>query len=149
MAGLRNRIRAWARDRRGNVGVEFAVALPFLILLFAALIDLGRAMYDDMSLTAAARSAAQYARANPADAAGVRAAAMAAGNVPADARVATSTFCECPGGAAVVCTNTCAGSVAPLVFVRVRVDRVFTPLLPYPGIPESLPLSGDAILRVQ
>jgi Flp pilus assembly protein TadG len=47
------------RGSRGQSVAEVAVALPFLVLLFCGLLDLGRAYYADITVTDAARDGAR------------------------------------------------------------------------------------------
>jgi len=137
-------------NRDGNVAVEFALIMPMLILVFAGLIDFGRAFYDRMALDTAARSAVQYARKNPSDAQGITTAARRAGGLPAGVTVdPPRQFCECPSGAAVSCGSTCASGEPYLILLSVTVRYNFQPLVPYPGLPSPLPLAGSAVIRVQ
>lgn len=47
-------------DRRGQSLVEFALALPILLLLIFGLVDLGRAVFVSNQLAEAARDGARY-----------------------------------------------------------------------------------------
>ncbi|MBP2314989.1 TadE/TadG family type IV pilus assembly protein [Azospirillum soli] len=137
--------RFW-RDRRGAAGVEFALTAPILIAIFAVAIDLGRAIYDDMSLASAARAGVQYARARPDDIAGAKATALGGGGLSAEAAVETATFCECPSGEAADCTDSCPDG--PLfTFVSVSVSQPYRPIFPYPGVPGEILLQKQAVLR--
>jgi hypothetical protein len=61
------------RDRQSGQGmVELALLLPFLVLLLAGIVDLGRGIRALTLLTNAASQGAQYATFNPTDAAGIR-----------------------------------------------------------------------------
>ncbi|MGH2471847.1 MAG: TadE/TadG family type IV pilus assembly protein [Candidatus Limnocylindria bacterium] len=51
----------WVRDDRGQSLVEFALALPVLLLLLLGLADLGRAFYYTSAIANAARVGAEYA----------------------------------------------------------------------------------------
>lgn len=59
------------RRPRGNAAVEFAVALPFLALILAGIIDFGRGYSLRVSLTNAAMEGARYAASNPVDTSGI------------------------------------------------------------------------------
>ena len=48
------------RGRRGQAVVEFALVLPFLVLLFFGLIDVGRAIYIGNAAAQAAREGARW-----------------------------------------------------------------------------------------
>jgi len=150
MARARGILGRLAGDRGGNVAVEFALALPVLIVMLTGLIDYGRATYDRMALETAARGAVQYARQAPSDTAGIRAAALNAGGVAATATVEVpAPFCECPDGSSIGCTATCASGDAVRRFLSVTVRQDFEPLFPYPGLPSPLALAGSAVIRVQ
>ena len=58
------RRRASRRQRRGSAILEFALALPFLLMLVLLCIDFGRGVYYYIVVTNAARAAAGYATTN-------------------------------------------------------------------------------------
>jgi Flp pilus assembly protein TadG len=60
---------------RGQSMVEFALLLPFLILLIVGTFDLGRAFFSLITITNAAREGARYGTLHPSDEAGMKAAA--------------------------------------------------------------------------
>jgi hypothetical protein len=64
MGGGREGIR-WIRDARGQSLVEFALALPLLLLLLLGLADFGRAFYYTSAIANAARTGAEYAARAP------------------------------------------------------------------------------------
>lgn len=53
--------------RRGSALSEFALVMPFLLLLFSAAIEYGFMIYDSMILTDAAREGARWAAKNETD----------------------------------------------------------------------------------
>ena len=58
---------------RGQSLVEFALALPLMILILAGVVDLGRAFYAYVGITNAAREGARFAATAPNNASGIRA----------------------------------------------------------------------------
>ena len=58
---MSRRIAHRARHDRGAAAVEFALLLPLLLLLVFGLIDFGRALYAQVTLTQAAREGARLA----------------------------------------------------------------------------------------
>jgi Flp pilus assembly protein TadG len=54
-------IRSAFRDSAGNASVAFALALPLVVTMFAAVFDFGRAVCLDSTLSHAAREGARYA----------------------------------------------------------------------------------------
>ena len=133
---------------RGTSLVEFALVLPLLAFLIIAMVDFGRGMAISMTLESAARSGAEYGGLFPQDTAGVTTAiteALGAG-LTADA-VSAVPQCRC-AGAVVDCSAVCNGGGAE-IYLTVRVDYAYSPILPYPGIAASYPLSGTAEFRVR
>lgn len=57
--------------------VEFALLLPFLILLIVGIFDLGRAFFSLITITNAAREGARYGTLHPSDVGGMQDAAIA------------------------------------------------------------------------
>lgn len=53
------------KDERGASAVEFALVAPILILLFAGIFDVGRAVYVSIPLQEAAHEGAVFASFNP------------------------------------------------------------------------------------
>jgi len=105
-------------------------------------------------LSNAARAGAQYgAQTNQktADAAGIQQAALEEAQDISPIAVASQRICECPGTGPVSCTSatTCSGYGVPQVFVEVTTTKTFQTLAPYPGIPNTIPLSRVAKVRRQ
>lgn len=70
------------RREKGQSLVEFAILLPFLILLLSGLLDLGRVFYVQVTLEDAASEGVAYATIHPYDADGIwRRAAEATGGM--------------------------------------------------------------------
>jgi Flp pilus assembly protein TadG len=87
-------LRAKPRNVGGQGVVEFAVALPFLLLILLGTIDAGRVFFDYIEMRNAAVEGATYGSRNPTDVAGITAATLAHG-IPADATVAVTTSGVC------------------------------------------------------
>jgi hypothetical protein len=62
---------------QGQSMVEFALLLPFLVLLIVGIFDLGRVFFSLITITNAAREGARYGTLHPSDEAGMEAAAVA------------------------------------------------------------------------
>lgn len=54
-------IRSMRHDERGSIAVEFALVAPVLLVILAAVIDIGSAAYGKLSLDARVTAAAEYA----------------------------------------------------------------------------------------
>jgi len=151
------------RSQCGGALVELAIALPVLIVVFAATIDFARVFYTAMALTDAARAGAQYGAhnaANSTDAAGMQSAASAATNTTGITAVATR-LCQCATDAGVFsataptandCTSpetTSCPSKHLIVTVSVTTSKTFTTIMTgFPSIPGSVSLSRTATMRV-
>ncbi len=62
MAGhaIRSKAREFRDDRRGIAAVEFAIVLPFLMLMLFGMIEIGRALYHYHAVTKSIRDATRY-----------------------------------------------------------------------------------------
>ena len=152
---------------RGGVLAEFAVVLPVALLLLLGAVDFGRVWALASASANAAHAGAQYGSQNAqlaADINGMRtvvtndlaaSSVLAASNdgengiTLADFVITPERYCECADGSDIACDNKCGGGTNPMVFVRVRVDTTFETLFDYPGIPNVVPISRQAILRAR
>jgi Flp pilus assembly protein TadG len=122
-----------AADRSGNVMLEFALALPVLILLMVGLVDLGSYALQKSAMLQGARAGAQYAivvysgatAASSTDSANVNSTAQTATGLTGV--TGTNTFfCECTAGTTVACTSTCSTLKR---YVTVNTTKSFTSIL--------------------
>lgn len=132
------------------------MTLPLLLLLVLGAIDFGQAYYLSIEVANAARAGVQYgaARGNVNDISGMQNAAIAdAADVPG--LVADPTWgCECSDGSGPVadCASppTCGGAAGTGVYyVQVRTSVTYRPVIPWPGVPSLIPLTGQARMRVE
>jgi Flp pilus assembly protein TadG len=154
---------AW-RDRRGAVAVEFALIVPFLVLLAIGIYDYGAFTVQRGQLAAAARSAAQYALTQADPAKGydhttnpvlARTRTLALALAPAGTSTSTASvtyFCQCVTslGAVVAEPNCVTPTCSPKPvqnYVRVTLTGTYPTTISYPSIPSSLPMSVTATLR--
>jgi Flp pilus assembly protein TadG len=133
----------------GSQLVELAMVTPILVLLLVGAVDFGRGFYVMMEVSAAAESGALYGIQNPADVAGMQAAAqLDAPDLPSLAPVATSGM-ECSDGTSAVslqaATPTCGVTVVQ--FVEVDTTATYKTILNYPGIPSTFTLGSKARMR--
>ncbi len=148
------------RTQCGASLVELAIVLPFLLLLALGAIDFGRAYYLSIEVTNAAKAGAQFGAANGnlTNFAGMETAANAdAADVPGGVAPVATWGCECSDGSSVVasCSTppTCpGGATSPIYlvdYVQVNTSATYTPIIPWPGIPASISMSGQAKVRVE
>jgi Flp pilus assembly protein TadG len=136
------------RSESGAALVEFAVVAPVLLLLLLGLIDFGRYMYDGILAANAARAGAQYGAQTmitAANSAGMQNAAYAdAQNLPGMTVNNATYFCANSSGTTVTC-----GTAGAIAYVKVTTTGQFTPIIKYPLLPSSVPVSGSSIIRVE
>jgi Flp pilus assembly protein TadG len=144
------------RDRRGNVSIEMAFLVTFLLVLVMGAYDFGRLAMEQSSVTQAARAGAQFAvldQANATDAAGmIQAARDEAEDTANELNITARNYCRCPGNSTEVdCSSNCAdGQYAPL-YVEVTVQDTLDMLFDYPGLPEAntYDLTSTSTMRVR
>ncbi len=143
----------------GSVAIELALLTPVLAALLIGSVDLGTYIYEKMQLQSASRAGAQYAiqsDGNAEDTAGISAAVLASSaDLDAGVAITSAAFCGCIDGSETAlsdttgCSTTCPGGDFPGLSVRVTVTNTYTPIFPYPGIPDSILLEGSTSMRVE
>jgi len=142
------RFRAQAR---GQSAVELALVIPLLLTSLLVAVEMGRLLYIQIAVANAARAGVQYGAqslATAGDDSGMETAASNdAPNIAGMSATATH-FCNCTDGAASTCLSTdCTGS-RRLLYVQVNTSASYAPMMKYPGVPASMTLAGQAIMRV-
>ena len=146
------RIRLYIIGTRGSVAAEFALTIPTVILLVSAVMDFGMLATKSAGLTAATRVGAEYARAYPEDAAGIRKAMQGAMSF-APALTFPASFprsCECNDQMPIACSESCATAGRPgpnRVFIRITGNQSLTPFVPWPGIPAMIAATTEVRLQ--
>ena len=140
------------RPPRGAAIVEFALVLPFLLLLTIGLFDLGFGAYQTLQVHAAAEAGAQYAVRHDWDASAIQTAVTSAtGASGIAATPAPSQVCGCPDGGIFTprpSCGTCPDGSPAGVYASVSARLSYSPMLPYPGLPDPLVLTGQAYRRL-
>jgi Flp pilus assembly protein TadG len=120
--------KTFGADCRGNLMIEFALALPILFMLLVGLVDLGRFSLQKSAMLQGAREGAQYGIIASTESANINTTAQNATGLTGI--TATNTvFCECVSGTSVLCTSTCTGGTSPRKYVRVTTSATFTSML--------------------
>ncbi len=128
MVDIKRRLKNLRADREGNFAIEFALALPILLLLLVGLLDLGRMSIEKSALLQGAREGAQYGILAPTDTTNIQTTAQNATGI-SGATATTSTFCECVSGTQVACTTVCSGGGSPKQYVVVNTTAPFNSVL--------------------
>lgn len=127
------------RGRRGAAATEFALILPFFMLIVLICVDFGRFAYHQIAITNSARAGAEYAIMNPYLASQ---STQWQTDVQTAARneLVSQTNCEPTD-----LTTTTTVTVESSGLRRVRVTASyssFQTVIPWPGIPSSITLSS-------
>jgi len=128
------------RRLRGQSLVEFALALPLLVLLLAITADIGRAFTAYIELGNMAREGARYGAISPAtavDSTGIRDAALGEG---------TTIFGMTPSIQST--TGIERRGTQPYMYVTVTVRLDFEPFVQFPPIPASIPIERKVTMMV-
>jgi Flp pilus assembly protein TadG len=163
---LISRLKSW-RSVRGTAMIEFAIALPLLMLVLAGAIDFGSACYVAIEVSNAARAGAQYGAQNGQtmlDTSGiVLAAKNEASNILTSCTAAAgkscwvtnypqaSYGCECADGTGVqtgTTTCSCSGTKNSVNFVLVTTQATYYPMIPWQGFNKTYTFNGMAKIRV-
>jgi hypothetical protein len=148
---------------RGVAIVEFALALPFLVLLLVGLGDLGLGFYQALQVQGAAAAGAEYATLHRWDVTKITTAVQNATNLswspdcppPAghiSACPAPSQVCLCPDGGTLTpqaCGTTCPSGSPVGLYASVSAQLPYSPVVPWPWLNQPLNLSGQAYRRLQ
>jgi Flp pilus assembly protein TadG len=140
----------------GAALVELTLVTPILFVLVTGAVDIGHAGYVGIEVQSAAHAGAAYGSLNPSDTTGITAAAQQSAPNLSNLTVSAPTWgCECSDGssysASCVATPVCVANNtrgSNIVHrVQVTTSAVYRTLLPWPGIPTSITLTGKATIR--
>ena len=141
-------------SERGAQLLELALALPILLAMLMGVIDLGRLGYVYIETANAARAGVAYGAQNhvtASDTAGITTAALNDVSANVTGMTVTPThFCKCANGTTSAgCTiSICTGTNNPLnEYVQVNTQATYTAWFPFPGLPNTVTVNGQAIMR--
>jgi Flp pilus assembly protein TadG len=131
-------------DVRGAAAVEFAIVLPLVLLLVCGIVDFGRMLNVQITLSAAAREGARWEALRMSATTGVSTAS----------RVATAAPGIAPTPATAVLSS-CPANPAPTQNASVAATTTYTLLTPLSaisglfggGLPGSVTLTGRGVMR--
>jgi Flp pilus assembly protein TadG len=142
------------RSQAGTAMVEFALTAPAFLFMFMGIVEMGRYATYAVLAQASARSGANYGSYNLMTAADVNDidtwATGDAQYLPSPS-VTYQHLCSVNGVLPpVACTwKTTAPPVNTVYYIKVTVSGNYAPWVSYPGIPNSVTVSGSDYLRVQ
>jgi Flp pilus assembly protein TadG len=141
------------RNRTGTATIELALLLPLLLLIALGAVDFGRVFYMGVEVANAARAGVQYGAqdlGHSTDYTGMQTAALNDGKDIPGMSATASRWCQCAGGTPTSCAASyCGAASVPAVYVQVNTSATFNTLMKYPGVPSTVTLNKQAIMRVQ
>lgn len=144
---------ALLRGDGGVAAVEFALGATLLAAVLVPLIDVGMGFYQKMQVQDAAQAGAQYALAHGWNSTAIQNAVIAATTLPSiSASPAPTQNCGCPQGTSVTaspCGGTCASGQSAGTYVTVSAQAVYSPLIAYPVLGQSVTLTAQSMVRIQ
>jgi Flp pilus assembly protein TadG len=138
--------------RRGTAAIEFALAIPILLIVLVGTVEIGFAVYEAMQLYNSAEAGALYASKYGFDAGGIaNSVTGATGLKGITASPAPVTFCGCPSAGGVVtatCGATCVSGGVAGTYVRISAAYTHQTILNYPtfGLPTTL--TAQSVVRL-
>jgi len=143
------------QDDIGQSFVELALVLPIFVTLLLGIAELGRLAYASIEVSNAARAGVAYGAQNHSTASDITninlAAEQDAPNISNIAATAVQT-CSCTDGTAITCANAGANCISPgriIESVQVNTSASVNTLFHLPGIPNTVTLTGQAIMMVE
>lgn len=139
-------------EASGQSVVELAMAIPLLLLLLLAVVEIGRLYYASLTADDAARAGVEYGAQNLAtasDITGMENTALQDAKDVSGMSATASQWCECGNGTQTTCGDAMCASGTESVYVEVDTHLQFHTLLTYPGIASSVNIAGHAVRRVE
>lgn len=147
--------RGLLRSEKGTALVEFAILAPVFLFLLVGLIEIGRYTYFALLTANAVRVGVQYGAQNlstAADTSGmVNAATQDAQNLPSSitTTIQANHLCYINANASTPCPANSTPQSTWVYFVQVTATGgTVASLFRYPGIPQNVPISASATMRV-
>ena len=138
---------------RGQSMVELAMALPLMILMLLAAVDMGRLLFMAITANSAARAGVQYGAQSvitASDTNGMVNAALQDGKDVSNLSATANYYCKCPDGSTPKsCGDNVCASGDQIIYVNVVTTAQFTPMTKIPGIPSPLTISANVTRRVE
>lgn len=164
---IAGRGRRFGDDDRGSMAVEAAAVVTVLALVMAGVVDFGLAYVRQMEIANAARAGIQFALARhptTPELLGELPASVTTIQTIRDRVIASAPFLSsdpgddlqvcvlyrCPDGGESPCVpNPGAAACANAeTYLSISFNSTYQPILPYPGVPESMPLGSTATVRL-
>ncbi len=134
------------KDERGVAAIEFAIIVPLLAIILMGMVDYSMYISKALALQQLADQSDLYVIEGG-----------STGKVGQDViqqsslyttapsvTYTTQTDCECANGNYVSCSGSCSDGSVMRSFFSTTITGTYTPLLPWPGLPSTITLTGYA-----
>lgn len=146
-----------AQWRRGTATIEFALTVPLMMLMLAAIGNLGLALVDSMQLANGVANAARFAVLDQgaASSATLQAIVQETSALSSVQTSVSSAGCYCPSGAAPVtlaaanCGSTCSNGALAGTYQTISATYAYVPALPGYNFPASNTLTQTATVQIK
>lgn len=157
MLDLFSELKSYRVNLHGVAATEFALIAPILMLMVIGIVDYGFYINHAMKVENTARAAAQYV-VQGGDIDSISDDVMATSGIPIDEEqegeepvLAASMICTCADGEEVECDigDICGVEDYPRNYITVTINKRYETFMPYPGLPDSLPIKRTIRLQVR
>jgi Flp pilus assembly protein TadG len=138
--------------RRGIAIIEFALVMPLMFFLVAAVVDYTLLMRAAIAVGDAARAGAQFGSLSATNAANISGIQTAALNAAPDINRLTATaakVCQCSNGTTVNCSGGTCPSGPVRIYVQVTVKTTVNAAFSYPKLGYTGAVVATATMRAQ
>lgn len=136
------------RNEKGSSVLELALLIPLLVVLLMGVTELSRMFSAAMGVSQAARAGAAYGMQHglaSADLKAIENATLLSGREVPGLMATVTRVCLCSNGSEIPCGGeACPGKRG---YIRVATEAEFRTSGRYPGIPDRIRLTGQAVLR--
>jgi Flp pilus assembly protein TadG len=139
-------------SRRGFATVEFALIVPLLLFLVAAVVDYTLLMRAAIAVGDAARAGAEFgsiSTANAANTSGIQTAALNAAPDISGLTASAAKVCSCSNGNTVNCSGGTCPSGPVRTYVQVTVKTTVSAMFTYPQLGYTGAVKAMATMRAQ
>jgi len=136
------------RNSKGTAAIEFALALPILLLLLSGLVNFGLIIAKKNALTGIVSVGMLYAFGNQSTPALVQTSMAASTDISPLTLTVTQT-CECLDGSQPLCVVNCSDGKLPAKYVNITANSTVNLVVPAFVITNPFPITVTGSMRVQ
>jgi Flp pilus assembly protein TadG len=152
---MKRSIYRYIKDKSGVAAIEFALIGPMILLILIGAFDYGNYINQVMQLENVTRTAAEYV-VEGGDIDNIQTDVISLSNLSDlntnPVTVTAQLACACRDETVVAdCTDAdaCGANDYTRQFIEVTLSRTYTPIMPYPGLPDSVTLGGSVRMQLQ